>query len=145
MSRYFSVPVGLCVSCYTVCLLPPTMHITVMPIGKGAISCNTCLETVLSSSTLGTCNTLPKKKKKIKNKQWTSAVMEKKRHLFYFLFSFTKEGTSSIHLTLDSLTIRASPYLYSHIPKDYKKDFSSKSHQWKRFSLHQRKKTAWHV
>lgn len=43
-----------------------------------------------------------------------------------------------IHLTLDLLTIRASPYLYSDIPKDCKKDFSSKSHQWKRFSLHQK-------
>lgn len=90
MSRCVSVPAGLCFSGYSVCLLPPTMHIAVMPIGKGAISCNTCLETVLSFSTQGTCNALPqKKKKKIKNEQWTSAVMEEKIiYTFLFLIFF---------------------------------------------------------
>lgn len=48
MSRCFDIPVGLCFRCCAICLLPPAMHITVMPIGRGAISCNTCLETVMS-------------------------------------------------------------------------------------------------
>ena len=36
------IPVGLCFKCYAICLLPPTMHISVMPIGRGAISHRDC-------------------------------------------------------------------------------------------------------
>lgn len=101
MSGCLNIPVGLSFSCYTICLQPPTMHITVMPIGRGAISCNTCLETVMSYCTVTRVLVtlcLHANAQCIKSTQW------RKIYLFVCFFPVTKESTSWIDFTLNLKT-----------------------------------------